>query len=103
MQCCAAVRTRMEGRGERYVICSLKLPYLSTMSQQFCRQLLLQAKRKKITAPSCFKVNGALFFLTGLYFFLNLLTAVIYNQFRGYLTVSTVEQVDVKFSVCSRL
>ena len=50
MQCCATVRAtfrnkkhpnfewRGQGRGRGF-LCSLKLPYLSTMSQQFCRRL----------------------------------------------------------------
>ena len=50
IQCCATVRATfrkqetsqlwMEGTGEGCgFLCSLKLPYLSTMSQQFCRRL----------------------------------------------------------------
>ena len=52
MQCCAAVQATlrkqqtpqlwMEGTGDRcaWFLCSLKLPYLSTISQQFCRRLI---------------------------------------------------------------
>ena len=63
-------------------------------------KVLHVAVKNAVSKVNCFElsstVNGLLisfhviFFFLGLYFILNLLTAIIYNQFRGYLTVSLV-------------
>ena len=72
MQCCAALRVTyrkqqtpklwMEGTGEGCgFFCFLKLPYLSTMSQQFCRRLSESQKWPYILK----KINSSHFFTLG--------------------------------------
>ena len=72
MQCCATVRATfrkqetsqlwMEGTGEGCgFLCSLKLPYLSTMSQQFCRRLSESQNWRHILE----KMNSAHVFVLG--------------------------------------
>ena len=71
-QCCAAVQATyrkqqtphlwVEGTGEgRGFFCALRLPYLSTMSQQFCRRLSESQKWPYILK----KINSSHFFTLG--------------------------------------